>query len=149
MGGRVMADDLDDDDFSDFDDFDEIAVPAIMAPPPAFDWSPEQRYALGEISMWRNEPDSQIFRLFGYAGTGKTTIVKEIARRAEGEVLFCAFTGKAALVMRSMGCAGAATIHSSIYRPVSELIEEAKSLKTCVEMLRENAQDAAAIKAAG
>ena len=143
-----MANDLNDNGFSDFDDFDEIAVPAT-APFPAFDWSPEQRYTLGEISMWKNEPDSQIFRLFGYAGTGKTTIVKEIARRAEGEVLFCAFTGKAALVMRSMGCAGAATIHSSIYRPVSELIEEAKSLKTCLEMLRENAQDAAAIKLAG
>jgi hypothetical protein len=86
MGGRVMANDLDDNGFSDFDDFDEIAVPA-RAPFPAFDWSPEQRYALGEISMWRNEPDSQIFRLFGYAGTGKTTIVKEIARRAGGHFL--------------------------------------------------------------
>ena len=130
-----MAEDLDDDGCSNFDDFDEIAEPAMT--PPAFDWSPEQRHALDEISMWRNEPDSQIFRLFGYAGTGKTTIVKEIARRAEGEVLFCAFTGKAALVMRSMGCTGAVTIHSSIYRPVSELIAEAKSLRVCMEMLRD------------
>ena len=33
--------------------------------------------------------------------------------------------------MRQMGCTGAQTIHSSIYRPVSELVAEAKSLKAC------------------
>ena len=124
-----MADDLDDDRCSDYnDDFDEIAEPA-MAPPPAFDWSPEQRHALAEISLWRNEPDSQLFRLFGVAGSGKTTVTREIARRVKGEVLYCAFTGKAALVMQSMGCVGAQTIHSSIYRPVSEVEAEAKALK--------------------
>ena len=143
-----MADDLDDDGFSDFNDFDEIAVPAIMAPPPAFDWSPEQRHALAEISLWRNEPCSQLFRLFGVAGSGKTTITREIARGVKGEVLFCAFTGKAALVMRSMGCRGAQTIHSSIYRPVSELEAEAKLLKISMDMLARNPQDADTIKAA-
>src|SRR5205823_994557 len=34
----------------------------------------------------------------------------------DGKVLFAAFTGKAALVMRSKGCIGASTIHSLIYR---------------------------------
>ena len=35
---------------------------------------------------------------------------------ADGEILFGAFTGKAALVMRSKGCKDARTIHSLIYR---------------------------------
>src|SRR4029079_1949862 len=39
-----------------------------------------------------------------------------IADGVDGKVLFAAFTGKAALVMRSKGCEGASTIHSLIYR---------------------------------
>ncbi len=57
-----------------------------------------------------------MFRLFGYAGTGKTTLAKKIAEGVEGDVAFGAFTGKAALVMRAKGCAEARTIHSLIYR---------------------------------
>src|SRR6202451_4074659 len=62
----------------------------------------------------RGEP--QVFRLFGYAGVGKTTLARHIAEGARGETAFAAFTGKAALVMRSKGCAGATTIHALIYR---------------------------------
>ena len=58
----------------------------------------------------------QVFRLFGYAGTGKTTLARHIADEADGEVKFAAFTGKAASVMRGKGCRGASTIHSLIYR---------------------------------
>ena len=86
--------------------------------------------------------------MFGVAGSGKTTVTREIARRVKGEVLYCAFTGKAALVMQSMGCVGAQTIHSSIYRPVSEVEEEAKALKSCMDMLARNPQDEHAIKSA-
>ncbi len=57
-----------------------------------------------------------VFRLFGYAGTGKTTLAKHIAEGVDGEVKFAAFTGKAASVMRGKGCHGASTIHSLIYR---------------------------------
>jgi exodeoxyribonuclease-5 len=38
----------------------------------------------------------QIFRLFGFAGTGKTTLARELAAKAGGTVLFATFTGKAA-----------------------------------------------------
>jgi exodeoxyribonuclease-5 len=54
--------------------------------------------------------------LFGYAGTGKTTLARHIAAGVDGKVLFAAFTGKAASVMRSKGCERASTIHSLIYR---------------------------------
>ena len=42
-------------------------------------------------------------RLFGYAGVGKTTLASALAEIAPGETAFAAFTGKAALVMRSKG----------------------------------------------
>lgn len=52
----------------------------------------------------------------GYAGVGKTTLAKYFAETIDGKVLYAAFTGKAALVMRKNGCWGASTIHSLIYR---------------------------------
>src|SRR5204863_9176173 len=75
--------------------------------------------ALRAASAWlkaaRGRPS--IFRLFGYAGTGKTTLAKHLAESIDGKVLFAAFTGKAACVMRSKGCPNATTIHSLIYKP--------------------------------
>lgn len=79
-------------------------------------WSPQQAASLQAVSQWLKDPYSKIFRLFGYAGTGKTTIAKEIAGMVKGPVLYMCFTGKAALVLRKKGCPGASTIHSSIYR---------------------------------
>ena len=70
-------------------------------------WSPEQAEALDQVGRWLQQGEPQVFRLFGYAGVGKTTLAKRTRRRrATGETAFAAFTGKAALVMRSKGCAG-------------------------------------------
>jgi exodeoxyribonuclease V len=78
--------------------------------------SKEQDNALKKVSNWLNDPHSnQVFRLFGYAGTGKTTLAKYFAESVEGTVLFGAYTGKAAHVLRTKGCVGASTIHSMIY----------------------------------
>lgn len=80
-------------------------------------WRPQQDSALTAVSRWlKSSGGQQVFRLFGFAGTGKTTLAKEIATGADGEVLFGAFTGKAALVLRNKGCHGASTIHSLIYK---------------------------------
>src|SRR6188508_3047527 len=82
-------------------------------------FSPEQDAALKAVADWlKIKPGSRapVFRLFGYAGTGKTTLARHIAEGVDGKVLFAAFTGKAAQVMRNKGCAGASTIHSLIYR---------------------------------
>ena len=69
------------------------------------------------VAEWlRNPGRKQVFRLFGYAGTGKTTLAKEFAAGVEGDVLFGAFTGKAAHVLRRKGCQGAKTLHSMIYK---------------------------------
>jgi exodeoxyribonuclease-5 len=85
-------------------------------------WSPQQEQALKDVSRWfsatrERKPQGQVFRLFGYAGTGKTTLARHLAEGVEGNVVFAAFTGKAALVMRARGCVDARTIHSLIYRP--------------------------------
>lgn len=82
------------------------------------DWSPKQEGALKAVADWLAKPDGkQVFRLFGYAGTGKTTLARHFAESCGGSVLFAAFTGKAASVMRANGCLGASTIHRLIYKP--------------------------------
>lgn len=80
-------------------------------------WSPQQDRALAAVAAWLKRGEPQVFRLFGYAGAGKTTLARRIAEDVEGETIFAAFTGKAALMLRSKGCGGARTIHSLIYRP--------------------------------
>jgi exodeoxyribonuclease-5 len=83
-------------------------------------WSPQQEAALKAVAAWLKRREPQIFRLFGYAGTGKTTLARHIAEGVEGDVAFAAFTGKAALVLREKGCPQASTIHSLIYRSRGE-----------------------------
>lgn len=52
----------------------------------------------------------------GYAGTGKSTVLKAVYARLPGFIP-CAFTGKAAYNLRTKGMP-AQTIHSTIYRPI-------------------------------
>ena len=81
-------------------------------------WSPQQDNALQKVKAWLKEKNSpQLYRLFGYAGTGKTTLAKHFAEGIDGTVLFGAYTGKAAQVLRERGCENASTIHSMIYHP--------------------------------
>ncbi|WP_319530739.1 AAA family ATPase [uncultured Cohaesibacter sp.] len=81
------------------------------------EWSQQQDAALKAVGEWIAKGDEPIFRLFGYAGTGKTTLARHLAEGVDGTVLFGAFTGKAAQVLRQKGCPGASTIHAMIYRP--------------------------------
>jgi exodeoxyribonuclease V len=85
-----------------------------------------------EIERWFAASESQVFRLFGYAGTGKTTLAREIPERLgidPRDVLFGAYTGKAAHVLRGKGCADAQTLHSLIYTPVERSRAELVALK--------------------
>jgi len=102
------------------------------------DFSPQQIVALEKVEAWYHTSPNQVFRLFGYAGTGKTTIAKTIAakfaRTIEREnkqgdlvpfstVQYAAYTGKAALVMQRNGCKDARTLHSLAYIPEADLYE--------------------------
>jgi len=81
----------------------------------SFTPSPQQQAALDAVAKWRADADArQIFRLFGYAGTGKTSIAK-LAAAQEDRPVYTAFTAKAASVMRSKGCVGARNIHQLLY----------------------------------
>jgi ATP-dependent exoDNAse (exonuclease V) alpha subunit len=87
-------------------------------------FSPQQDEALVAVSRWLKGAKTgrapQLFRLFGYAGTGKTTLARHIAEGVDGDVKFAAFTGKAAMMLRAKGCNDATTIHSLIYRSRTE-----------------------------
>lgn len=84
-------------------------------------WSPQQEAAIKAVKRWlADKSGPQTFRLFGFAGSGKTTLAKHLAADVNGSVLFAAFTGKASLVLRKKGCTGASTIHSMIYKPVED-----------------------------
>jgi exodeoxyribonuclease-5 len=86
------------------------------------------------IYDWYNSSkQNQIFKLGGLAGTGKTFLVKHIIKSLglsieKGEVVFCAYTGKASLVLTRKGTP-AETIHRTIYRPVDDLLEEKGEIK--------------------
>ena len=57
--------------------------------------------------------------IVGYAGTGKTTLVKFIVEELklhDSMVVYIAYTGKAALVLRNKGCANAMTAHRLLYK---------------------------------
>lgn len=79
-------------------------------------WSPQQERALKEVEDWMSSGTEQVYRLFGFAGTGKTTLARHIAEQHGGRVLFAAFTGKAAHVLQQKGCSPSTTVHSLIYR---------------------------------
>lgn len=88
-------------------------------------WTEQQDQALKAVDNWIKEfylsknvkTRKQVFRLFGPAGSGKTTLAKHFAESvgSVGSVAFGAFAGKAALVLRKKGCIGARTLHSMIY----------------------------------
>lgn len=70
------------------------------------------------VAWFRNPRRRPFFLIFGYAGTGKTTIIKlaiEALGLAPRAVRFAAYTGKAAAIMAAAGCLNASTLHSLLY----------------------------------
>lgn len=114
------------------------------------DFTPSQSDAMLQVKHWHDGAIHQTtagektFRLFGYAGTGKTTLARHFAEGISGSVLFCAYTGKAASVMRKKGCRDATTIHKILYKPAPKgtaLLEElTKSLHDREDQLKQAGQ---------
>ena len=71
-----------------------------------------------EIACRRYKENAQYTVIAGYAGTGKTTLVHFIIQELglnENQVVFVAYTGKAALVLKQKGNKNAMTAHKLLY----------------------------------
>lgn len=100
---------------------------------PALILSDDQQDAFNEIIAWligHGRSNSQELSLGGYAGTGKTTLIKHLMSKTDQNVQVMSLTGKACSVLVKKGV-DAQTIHSSIYyvhvekkKPVFTLREE-------------------------
>jgi exodeoxyribonuclease-5 len=78
----------------------------------------KQKQALYKIVTGLKNGDRQV-TLGGYAGTGKTTLINYLIKFYPTYGV-CAYTGKAANVLRKKGIHAASTIHSRIYKPFFE-----------------------------
>jgi exodeoxyribonuclease V len=101
-----------------------------------------QNNAIRSVKKWfyTESKSKQVFRLFGYAGTGKSTVLGFILdelklahfdknKKDNGDcVVVATFTGKAASILRKKGIP-ARTIHSLIYSPYEPTEEEIKAFE--------------------
>lgn len=103
---------------------------------------------------YKNGTGPQVFRLFGPAGTGKTSLARYFSESIGDDVLFVSYTGKAAYVMVQRGVKKAMTLHKAMYKPSEKsklklllLQEELDHLKQ-QQKLGEDVRDALAKKEA-
>ena len=86
--------------------------------------TPKQDLVVREAAEWirsaRGAFQAPWKYLAGVAGSGKTTLAKKLSE--EFNVAYCAYTGKAANVLREKGCVGATTLHQRIYRPEEKAV---------------------------
>ena len=74
-----------------------------------------------ECIEWFRSSSQQVFEIAGAAGTGKTFLIFEILRTlglGPENYLAMAYTGQAAIIMRTRGFITARSIHSSLYEVV-------------------------------
>jgi exodeoxyribonuclease-5 len=107
------------------DSLEDLPTP-IPSPSPSPSPSPlpsqiiltdEQNQAIDLILSWLFKSPRQVFKLGGYAGTGKTTIIRTLIERLDDlneRCVVMAFTGKACSVLCRKNVP-AGTIHSNIY----------------------------------
>ncbi len=96
----------------------DFTVTTAKASAPAVQLTGQQADAIQAVRDWYGSCVDQPFRLFGPAGTGKTTLAKHVGPALGlSNVVFGAYTGKAAHVLRKKGVP-ATTIHSAVYHPV-------------------------------
>lgn len=104
--------------------------------------SHEQQVAVDAIGRWLHHGDEQAFVLAGYAGTGKTTIIRWVLEAAAVRAVcaVCATpTGKAANVLESKLPEGTSvsTLHSLLYQPIEVTEHHVERAWRTVEELEE------------
>jgi len=101
--------------------------------------SVEQSNAAKGIKDWYSNSSDPLFTLHGYAGTGKTFLLQELASTFTGTLACCAPTGKAASVLKSkLDGIDVTTVHKLLYSPNSAGSGEYEILK---KKLKENPDD--------
>lgn len=71
-----------------------------------------------KIAVGRYKNREPYTYIAGFAGTGKSTLVQYIIEElniSENDIAYCAYTGKASLVLQQKGCPGATTAHKLLY----------------------------------
>lgn len=97
----------------DFHSFDSPALPSFIP-------TKDQDAALGVIGQFLTDEQAPVAVLTGFAGTGKTTIIRLIRQACASvkrPVVIMAPTGRAALRVREATQAPACTIHKWLYQP--------------------------------
>lgn len=104
--------------------------------------SKQQLEASALIKDWYLNGDRLTYYLAGYAGTGKSTIVNEVVKNLFiNNIIYCAFTGKAASVLAAKGNTPASTVHSLIYKPEADPVTNKvkfvlkDQLETCCDLI--------------
>jgi exodeoxyribonuclease V len=114
--------------------------------------TPEQLAGIEKIHAWHAGAfGADPFRLFGPAGTGKTTMAREIPAALgldPSRVAYGAYTGKAVHVLRGKGCEPASTIHSAVYFPTqdAEAVAELAAARSELAELEDTARELTALK---
>jgi ATP-dependent exoDNAse (exonuclease V) alpha subunit len=81
-------------------------------------YTPSQQEAISQLLNFIDSVEDKVFILKGYAGTGKTTLVKELIRILKGKeksFYLLASTGRAAKILSNITESPAETVHSKIY----------------------------------
>lgn len=81
-------------------------------------FNPQQEEIINQAIKWFRNSSAQTFEIMGEAGTGKSVVIYEIIRRLglkPYQYMPMAYTGQAAIVMRSKGFPHSRSIHSGLY----------------------------------
>jgi len=103
------------------------------------DWTPFQRQAIAAFDQFLGSSDLRAALILrGAAGTGKTTLARELVSMAKGRGRMCrlvAPTGRAARVLKDRTGYDTSTIHSCIYslQEIVEQVDESEHLKQKIE----------------
>ncbi|MDP3768302.1 MAG: putative molybdenum carrier protein [Dehalococcoidia bacterium] len=92
---------------------DDFMLPVIVL-------TDDQRAAVKRILRWAHGEGPPMLSLTGFAGTGKTSILRELAPDLPQPVVWAGMTGKAATRLHRLARVPARTFHSVFYEPPEE-----------------------------
>ena len=102
----------------------------------------DQEKAYDGIMKWMSGKGDWCYKLAGYAGTGKTTLLQHIINGMDDVPFCCAPTGKAASVLESKLSSDAVvtTVHKALYAPVAPCTEKIEAMIAELKKNPDNAQ---------